>query len=152
MPPRTITDDQVAQALAMRGKATIRKIADQVGISAANVSNIHNDRFRGEQRSDLDLSPGERRLDYSIRCSGCGGRIDVVPCRCCRMEAKLKMTRPGPAEFCPRCNAEHPTKTTRKNRKQVRCGNCGGFLRLRSRDEIAAEVEAERAAEDKSVK
>lgn len=150
MPPRTITDDQVAQALALQGKMPIRAIADCVGISPANVSNIHNDRFRSE-RSNLDLAPGERRLDYAIRCSGCGGRIDIVPCRTCRTEAKLTMTVQGPEEYCRRCESQQPTKATKKNRKQLRCARCGNFLRLRTASEIEAEVAAERAAEDKTV-
>lgn len=125
MPPRSITEDQVQQALALRGKRTVRQIADEVGISTGNVCNIHHGSFRTESNRDLELAPGERYLDHPVRCGGCGGLLEVVPCRKCRTDAHMRKTTNGSNETCDKCGRHGPTK---HKGKQVRCGTCGNFL------------------------
>jgi len=125
IPPRSITDDQVQAALALKGLRTVRQIADEVGVSTGAVCNIHNGTFRTETNRELELAPGERYLEFPVRCGGCGGLLAVVPCRKCRTDSTMRKILNGPAEHCERCHRRGPTK---HKGKQVRCGSCGKFL------------------------
>ena len=143
MPPRSITDDQVAQALALKGKMTVRRIADEVGISTGNVCNIHNGKFRTETNRDLELAPGEKYCEHPVRCSQCGSLNHVLPCRTCRTEAYMRKVRTGPDHTCKRCGRTAPVNI---KGNQVRCGKCGNFVCRRDQLEPAAERAADAAA------
>lgn len=45
------------------------------------------------QASASLLAPGETRLAVKVKCPGCGGLIDVDPCRLCRARAYLARRR-----------------------------------------------------------
>jgi hypothetical protein len=71
------------------------QIAREAGVSRSVVEKIAN----GE-RLALGVSKilvfddlGERCLDQSIRCSGCGATISIVPCRTCRAQQSLAERR-----------------------------------------------------------
>lgn len=83
------------------GTISQRKVATRVGISRGSVGNI----FHGRRRDAPDpgeLNPDEVVFYPATRCTGCGGKIHITPCRLCKARAVLAAAQRRPGQNDPR--------------------------------------------------
>lgn len=85
----------LSEAIKAECRALLRQGVPQIEIAARlriSRGSVHRLKYAGEKRDDpnapvVALDPGEILLEEAIRCKGCGGKIEIVPCRLCRVNA-----------------------------------------------------------------
>lgn len=82
------TCEQIRELL-LTGRYSLRAIARQTNVSPASVMRI------ARRRHWPAPVTREQLLAVPIRCPGCGGRIEVLPCRLCRARQAAARRRRG---------------------------------------------------------
>jgi transcriptional regulator with XRE-family HTH domain len=90
-------DDVTVQAILTLLRTTTlsqRAIATKVGVNRETVHRIAaGKRFDAAEHRRALAAERPRRVSRAVRCLGCGGLIELVPCQLCRLRRTLRRRR-----------------------------------------------------------